>query len=231
MKPHYSMESAVQIERHAITVPPVGLEGILALPVHSRAVIVFAHGSGSSRLSPRNTYVATALNQAGLATVLFDLLTEEEAVDRANVFDISLLARRLELAREWAARDERTRHLPVGYFGASTGAAAALVAASESSGNIFALVSRGGRPDLAMAALDQVRAATLLIVGGLDTQVLTLNEASYEALTCEKVLEVVPGATHLFEEAGTLDQVIELTRDWFSGHLASSRKEIDGEIC
>ena len=230
MEPDKSKESVVQIDRHDILVPPVNLDGILALPVPSRAVIVFAHGSGSSRLSPRNTYVATALNRAGLATVLFDLLTEVEAADRANVFDIPLLARRLEMAREWAARDERTRHLPLGYFGASTGAAAALVAASEARGDVFGVVSRGGRPDLAMGALDRVRAPTLLIVGGLDTQVLALNEAAYEALTCERALEVVPGATHLFEEPGTLDQVIALTGGWFASHLGPSRGKTDGSI-
>ena len=215
-----SADGATQIDRHEVVVPPVGLGGILALPAHSTALVIFAHGSGSSRLSPRNTYVATALNQAGLATLLFDLLTDQEAADRANVFDIPLLARRLKMARDWAASDERTRHLPVGYFGASTGAAAALVAASKARGDIFGIVSRGGRPDLAMGALDGVRASTLLIVGSLDTQVLALNEAAYEVLVCEKALEVVPGATHLFEEPGTLDQVIDLTRGWFADHFA-----------
>ena len=132
-----SADGATQIDRHEVVVPPVGLGGILALPAPSTALVIFAHGSGSSRLSPRNTYVATALNQAGLATLLFDLLTDQEAADRANVFDIPLLARRLKMARDWAASDERTRHLPVGYFGASTGAAAALVAASKARGDIF----------------------------------------------------------------------------------------------
>jgi pimeloyl-ACP methyl ester carboxylesterase len=230
VQPDKSAEAIVQIVRHEIVVPPVGLNGILTLPIPSRAVVVFAHGGGSSRLSPRNTYVATALSQAGLATLLLDLLTEEEAADRANVFDIPLLARRLEMARDWAASDESTRHLPVGYFGASTGAAAALVAASAARGNVFAVVSRGGRPDLAMGALGRVRAATLLIVGSLDSQVLALNEAAYEALVCEKALEVVPGATHLFEEPGTLDHVIALTRDWFASHLAQSRTKTDGKI-
>jgi len=230
VEPDRSAEAVVRIDRHEIVVPPVRLNGILALPVPSRAVVVFAHGSGSSRLSPRNTYVATALNQAGLATLLFDLLTEEEAVDRANVFDIPLLAHRLEMAGDWAASDERTRHLPVGYFGASTGAAAALVAASAARGNVFAVVSRGGRPDLAMGALDRVRAPTLLIAGSLDSQVLALNEAAYEALVCEKAVEVVPGATHLFEEPGTLDHVIALTRDWFANHLAQSRTKTNGKI-
>ena len=230
MEPEKSAEGVVQIDRHEVVVPPVGLNGILALAQPSRALVVFAHGSGSSRLSPRNTYVATVLNQAGLATLLFDLLTEEEALDRANVFDIPLLASRLDMARRWAASDERTRLLPVGYFGASTGAAAALVAASEARGRIVAVVSRGGRPDLAMDVLDGVDAPTILIVGGLDSQVLALNQAAYEALICEKALEVVPGATHLFEEPGTLDRVIALTRDWFAGHLASARTKTDDTI-
>jgi dienelactone hydrolase len=134
------------------------------------------------------------------------------------------------MAKDWAASDERTRHLPVGYFGASTGAAAALVAAGEAPGDVFAVVSRGGRPDLAMGALERVRAPTLLIVGSLDSQVLALNEAAHEALVCEKAVEVVPGATHLFEEPGTLDQVIALTRDWFASHLGPSRTKTDGEI-
>lgn len=217
--------SEAGIARHEIVVPPVGLNGILALPRPSRALVIFAHGSGSSRLSPRNAYVATALNQAGLATLLFDLLTEAEAADRTNIFDIALLAGRLRTVREWAASDERTRHLPVGYFGASTGAAAALVAAGTAGGPVFAVVSRGGRPDLARSALARVGAPTLLVVGGLDTQVLTLNQAALEALACEKALEVVPGATHLFEEPGTLDQVIALTRDWFASHLGPARDE------
>jgi pimeloyl-ACP methyl ester carboxylesterase len=230
VEPEKSAEGVVQIDRHEVVVPPVGLNGILALPQPSRALVVFAHGSGSSRLSPRNTYVATALNQSGLATLLFDLLTEEEALDRANVFDIPLLARRLEMARDWAASDQRTRLLPVGYFGASTGAAAALVAASEARGRIVAVVSRGGRPDLAVDVLDGVDAPTLLIVGGLDTQVLALNETAHEALLCEKALEVVPGATHLFEEPGTLDRVIALTGDWFAGHLGPARTKTDDTI-
>jgi putative phosphoribosyl transferase len=230
MGPKQSAKGAISTERHEIVVPPAGLTGTLALPAASRALVIFAHGSGSSRLSPRNTYVATALNRAGLATLQFDLLTEDEAADRANVFDISLLARRLALARTWVASDDRTHHLPIGYFGASTGAAAALLAASEASADVFAVVSRGGRPDLALAALGQVRAPTLLIVGGLDTQVLTLNEAAYRALKCVRALEVVPGATHLFEEPGTLDRVIALTRHWFARRLMPSGTKTDDEI-
>lgn len=230
MGPKQPAKGASSTERHEIDLAPAGLKGTLALPAASRALVIFAHGSGSSRLSPRNTYVATALNRAGLATLLFDLLTEEEAADRANVFDIPLLARRLETTRTWAASDDRTRHVPVGYFGASTGAAAALLAASEAGSQVFAVVSRGGRPDLAMPALERVRAPTLLIVGGLDAQVLALNETAYRALECEKALEVVPGATHLFEEPGTLDQVIALTRNWFVDHLELSGTATDDEI-
>ncbi len=230
LEPGKSANGVVAIARHEIVVPPVGLDGILALPAPGRAVVIFAHGSGSSRMSPRNTYVATALNRAGLATLLFDLLTEDEARDRANVFDIALLARRLQMTRDWTASDERTRDLPVGYFGASTGAAAALVAASEAGGDVVAVVSRGGRPDLATSVLHRVRAPTLLIVGGRDAQVLALNEAAYEALTCEKALEVVPGATHLFEEPGAIDQVIALSRDWFADHLGPSVTKTDGDI-
>ncbi len=202
MEPEQSAQDPSSTDRHEIVVPPAGLKGTLALPAAGRALVIFAHGSGSSRLSPRNSYVATALNRAGLATLLFDLLTEEEAADRANVFDIPLLAHRLQLARAWAASDVHTRDGPVGYFGASTGAAAALLAASEAGADVYAVVSRGGRPDLALPALDRVRAPTLLIVGGLDGQVLALNEAAFQALECEKALEVVPGATHLFRGAG-----------------------------
>jgi len=230
MGPDHSAKGDSSIDRHEIVVSPAGLKGTLALPTDSRALVIFAHGSGSSRLSPRNNYVATALNRAGLDTLLFDLLSEEEAADRANVFDIPLLADRLEMARIWAASDVRTGRVPVGYFGASTGAAAALLAASAAGPQVFAVVSRGGRPDLALPVLDRVRAPTLLIVGGLDGQVLALNKEAYRALECEKALEVVSGATHLFEEPGTLDQVIALTRDWFVGHLESSGIETDDEI-
>jgi len=230
MGPKQSQKGARSTEQHEIVLAPAGLKGTLALPAASRALVIFAHGSGSSRLSPRNTYVATALNRAGLGTLLFDLLSEEEAADRANVFDIPLLAHRLEMARTWVASDVRTRDGPVGYFGASTGAAAALVAASGAGADVFAVVSRGGRPDLALPALEQVHAPTLLIVGGLDGQVLALNEVAYRALKCEKAFEVVPGATHLFEEPGTLDRVIALTRDWFIDHLEVSGTGTDDEI-
>ncbi|MER6998614.1 phosphoribosyltransferase family protein [Streptomyces sp. NPDC000410] len=194
----------------------VRLAGELALPDGAAAVVVFAHGSGSSRFSPRNRAVATDLNRAGLGTLLFDLLTESEAGDRANVFDIEILARRLEGATVWLRGREP---VPIGYFGASTGAAAALWAASTAGTEVGAVVSRGGRPDLAGARLPGVRAPTLLIVGGNDTTVIDLNRQAQAALRCENRLEIVPGATHLFEEPGALDEVSALARDWFTLHL------------
>jgi dienelactone hydrolase len=184
--------------------------------------VVFAHGSGSSRLSPRNNFVAAALGDAGLATLLFDLLTEEEAADRRNVFDIGLLADRLILAAEWVLRQQAIRGLPLGYFGASTGAAAALVAAARKPDLCAAVVSRGGRPDLAGAALPRVWAPTLLIVGGDDPEVCELNREAARQLFCKQELAIVPGATHLFEEPGALEAVVELAHSWFSDHLAGS---------
>ena len=180
---------------------------------------MFAHGSGSSRLSPRNTRVAADLCTAGLATLLFDLLTPEEASDRTLVFDIGLLAERLLMATDWVVEEKCTSDLPIGYFGASTGAAAALVAAARSENKIAAVVSRGGRPDLALNALPGVRAPTLLIVGGDDTEVIELNRQAQAGLVCENSLEIVPGAGHLFEEPGTLDTVVALARSWFLAHL------------
>ncbi|MEC4015377.1 phosphoribosyltransferase family protein [Streptomyces sp. H27-D2] len=196
----------------------VRLAGDLTLPEGARAVVMFAHGSGSSRHSPRNRWVAAALNRAGLGTLLFDLLTPAEEADRANVFDIETLARRLADATRWLRRRES---VPIGYFGASTGAAAALWAAASADADIRAVVSRGGRPDLAGPRLAGVRAPTLLIVGGRDPLVLDLNRQAQAELHCETRLEVVPGATHLFEEPGALDQVADLARDWFSRHLAT----------
>lgn len=209
-----------------VEIPPLGLGGILALPPGpARGLVLFAHGSGSSRFSPRNNLVARALRQAGLATLLFDLLSEDEAQDRANVFDIALLGERLLAATAWAGASAATRSLPLGYFGASTGAAAALMAAARLGDRIGAIVSRGGRPDLAGAALAEVTAPTLLIVGGDDVEVLALNRQALRALHCQKRLDVVPGATHLFEEPGTLDAVVELARRWFLGHLAAKPRE------
>jgi dienelactone hydrolase len=200
----------------------IELAGDLAVPDAATGAVVFAHGSGSSRHSPRNRYVAGVLNEAGLATLLIDLLTaEEEQLDirtRELRFDISLLADRLLGATDWLAAEAATRGLPLGYFGASTGAAAALVAAAARP-RLRAVVSRGGRPDLAGAALQDVRAPTLLIVGGADRVVLDLNRDAMTALQTQVELEVIPGATHLFEEPGALEQVAALARDWFARHL------------
>jgi len=196
-----------------------GLAGYLTMPDQASGLVVFAHGSGSSRHSPRNRYVAAVLNQAGLGTLLFDLLTPEEETDRANVFDIGLLARRLTGVTGWLRAQPGTAGLPVGYFGASTGAAATLWAAAEPGAGIAAVVSRGGRPDLAGPRLGSVRAPTLLIVGGRDDVVLGLNRQAQAGLRCENHLAVVPGATHLFEEPGTLAAAAGLARDWFAGHL------------
>jgi putative phosphoribosyl transferase len=197
----------------------------LAIPKPAKGVVIFAHGSGSSRHSRRNRFVAAQLQAAGLATLLMDLLTEsEESVDSISGhlrFDIELLAERLTGATEWVNREPATRSLPVGYFGASTGGAAALVAAAEQPGRVEAVVSRGGRPDLAGEALERVRSPTLLIVGGRDPLVLQLNEAALKRLTVEARLEIVPGATHLFEEPGALETVARLAREWFTRHLAA----------
>jgi pimeloyl-ACP methyl ester carboxylesterase len=199
------------------------LPGLVTVPDGAKGLVIFAHGSGSSRLSPRNTYVAKALNRRRLATLQFDLLTEIEAMDRANVFDIPLLGRRVVATVRWALQDKSTAPLPIGLFGASTGAAAALAAAAELPEDIRAIVSRGGRPDLAGPVLDRVRAPTLLIVGGFDEVVIGLNQQALQALSCEKKLVIVPGATHLFEEPGTLDHVIVAASDWFATHFGGGR--------
>ena len=196
------------------------LPGRLAVPEGAKGMVLFAHGSGSSRLSRRNNYVAAVLHEAGMATLLFDLLTETEAANRRNVFDIPLLASRLMLATYWVRELSGLPSLPIGYFGASTGAAAALRAAVESPIPVEAIVSRGGRPDLASEVLDRVTAPTLLIVGGADYGVIELNEAAFRALRCEKELAIVPGATHLFEEPGALEEVARLARAWFVRYLA-----------
>jgi len=202
-----------------VRVPPVGLAGSLVVPAHAHGVVLFAHGSGSSRHSPRNVQVANALTGRGVATLLFDLLMSDEDSDRRNVFDVELLARRLTQAVEWARIQPDVAGLPLGLFGASTGAAAALVAAATLGEQVAAVVSRGGRPDLAGAALPRVRAPTLLIVGGADPVVLELNRLAFAQLGGPKKLEVVPGATHLFPEPGALEAVIELAGDWFERHL------------
>ena len=197
------------------------LSGNLTIPENAIALVLFVHGSGSSRHSPRNQFVARTINRAGLGTLLFDLLTpEEEALGtREHRFNISLLAERLVHATKWARQQEETRDLRIGYFGSSTGGAAALVAAAEISGDVGAVVSRGGRPDLAGDALPRVQAPTLLIVGGNDDVVIELNEMARDQMRCEVKLEIIPGATHLFEEPGALEQVAKLASDWFSLHL------------
>ena len=202
----------------SIPLENVELKGDLALPANAHALVVFAHGSGSSRLSPRNQLVATYLNSIGLGTLLFDLLTYEEDKNYSTRFDINLLADRLLKATLWVEGQNWGKNIQLGFFGASTGAAAALVAASTLP-QVLAIVSRGGRPDLAFSALPKVKAATLLIVGGDDTQVLQLNHKAYNELRSEKKLELVPGASHLFEEKGTMEQVCLLAGSWFEKHL------------
>jgi putative phosphoribosyl transferase len=199
---------------------PVTVAGHLTIPEKPRGIVVFAHGSGSSRHSPRNRYVAEVLNRAGVATLLFDLLTPQEERNRANVFAIEMLAARLVDVTRWLATQPDTASLPIGYFGASTGAGAALVAATDPRVNVSAVVSRGGRPDLAGRALADVTAPTLLIVGGRDHVVLELNQRAQAAIPGQCELTVVPGATHLFEEPGTLEQVAELACNWFVDHLS-----------
>jgi len=199
------------------------LTGELKVPEEATGIVLFAHGSGSSRHSPRNQYVARVIREGGVATLLFDLLTrQEEAIDnytREFRFDINLLAHRLVAATNWLARKDETSHLRPGYFGASTGGAAALVAAAEMRGKVGAVVSRGGRPDLAGPALGHVTAPTLLIVGGLDGPVIRMNEDAYAQLRCMKELKIIPGATHLFEEPGKLEEVANLAAKWFLKHL------------
>lgn len=218
------MKQTIQIEQ-AIEIPSgkIRLEGELKLPKGATGVVLFAHGSGSSRNSPRNQYVARVIREAGVGTLLFDLLTkQEEAIDAYTGelrFDIEFLAKRLVDATNWITTQRATQHLRIGYFGASTGAAAALIAAVELPNIVAAVVSRGGRPDLAAEALPKVKAPTLLIVGGNDDVVIGLNEKALAKISCEKELKIVPGATHLFEEPGTLEQVAHLASAWFKKKL------------
>lgn len=205
------------------------LAGILGVPVAATGIVIFAHGSGSGRMSPRNNEVAAGLREAGLATLLLDLLTSAEERDRRNVFDIGLLASRLAETADWTRNQPELASMPIGYFGASTGAAAALVAAAEGQ-NVAAVVSRGGRPDLAGEALQFVSAPTLLIVGGADRPVIPLNHSAFEQLSCEKDLVIVPGATHLFEEPGTLEQVMQHAKRWFSRFLTSPRQNAPDDL-
>lgn len=217
MEPQSPFSVVIDVESDHVALP-----GLLSLPASPQGLVIFAHGSGSSRFSPRNTQVAQQLAGRGMATLLFDLLTETEAADRQNVFDIPLLAERVVAAIRWARSDPGVAELPIGIFGSSTGAAAALVAAASAPSEVAAVVSRGGRPDLAEAALPRVRAATLLIVGGADYGVIELNEAAFQRLTCETRLEIIPNATHLFEEPGALDSVVDLAAGWFVDHFTAA---------
>ncbi|HLA11896.1 MAG TPA: dienelactone hydrolase family protein [Pyrinomonadaceae bacterium] len=218
------MKHELQLDQ-VINIPSgkVELEGELKVPQQATGIVLFAHGSGSSRHSPRNQYVARTIREAGVGTLLFDLLTkDEEDIDSYTAelrFDIEFLARRLVDATNWITSEPATQHLRIGYFGSSTGAAAALIGAVELSNIVSAVVSRGGRPDLAGDALPKVKAPTLLIVGGNDDVVIGLNEEAHAQLTCEKELKIVPGATHLFEEPGTLEQVARLASEWFKKKL------------
>ncbi|MBR1277107.1 dienelactone hydrolase family protein [Bradyrhizobium sp. AUGA SZCCT0283] len=218
-------EGSSAIVSREVVIPPLGLAGTLRRPGGARALVIFAHGSGSSRLSPRNIRVAEALNDRRIATLLFDLLMPEEENDPRNVFDIKLLGRRLIHAVSWIVEQPDVGSLPLGLFGASTGAAAALVAASSHGDRIGAVVSRGGRPDLAGDIVPQVKAPTLLIVGGADFGVIELNQWALERLGGEKSIEIVPGATHLFPEPGALEAVIELAAGWFKRHLVTGRNQ------
>jgi putative phosphoribosyl transferase len=208
-----------------VTSGSVTLRGLLGVPQDARGIVLFAHGSGSGRLSSRNNFVARALQDAKLATLLIDLLTEdEERIDAGTGqlrFDIAFLAKRLEAGTQWLAESPETRSFEIGYFGASTGAAAALVAAAEMPDHVHAVVSRGGRPDLAGEHLSKVEAPTLLIVGSRDVPVIPLNEDALAQLRCEKKLDIVPGASHLFEEPGTLDVAARLATSWFTTHLGN----------
>ena len=229
MKPGQNTERDGVERELFLGVDGVELAGTLGIPKNPKGLVLFAHGSGSSRHSPRNRYVAGVLHCRGIATLLLDLLTrEEEFADQRTAelrFDIALLARRLNSATRSIMRQPDVRHLKVGYFGASTGAGAALVAAAEFPENVAAIVSRGGRPDLAMDALGSVRAPTLLIVGGNDEPVIEMNRQALAELGClEKKLVIVPGATHLFEEPGTLEEVARLAAEWFVQHLAPANR-------
>lgn len=207
-----------------IPINSIYLNGILQIPENAHGIVLFAHGSGSSRFSTRNQHVASVLNKANIATLLFDLLTpKEEEVDeftREHRFNIELLASRLVAVTDWLLQQPKTNHLAIGYFGASTGGGAALQAAAKRQSTVKAVVSRGGRPDLAGTALSQVKAATLLIVGGHDEPVIEMNQNAMKEMHCIKKLEIVPGATHLFEEPGTLDEVAKLAKDWFIQYLS-----------
>lgn len=207
------------VESVQVTIGNLHLPGLWQMPKDAKGVVVFAHGSGSSRLSPRNQLVATDLYRRGCATLLFDLLTEGEAMDRRFVFDIPKLADRMLGATKWLKHHTLARHLPIAYFGASTGAAAALVAAAELGASIASVVSRGGRPDLAGESLPAVTAPTMLLVGGMDGQVIELNRQAQAKMSCDTSLEIIPGASHLFSEPGTLEQVCAFAGQWCVDHF------------
>lgn len=223
------MSSNMHEKQVHVKIGKIILEGNLAIPKASRGIVLFAHGSGSSRHSPRNQYVARVLQKAGLSTLLIDLLTiDEERVDDYTAhlrFDIALLAQRLAGATDWLIHNQKTQHFNIGYFGASTGAAAALAAATKHPDVVNAIVSRGGRPDLAGSSLPDVKAPTLLIVGGDDTTVIELNEQAREQMRTECKIVIVPGASHLFEEPGKLEEVARLATDWFLRHLTKEVKD------
>lgn len=220
MRRKSSDESGVREQLVQIPAGPVSLEGILAIPREAKGVVLFAHGSGSGRFSPRNNFVARELQRGGLATLLVDLLTEDEASDRRLVFDIVLLGERLTQITDWLRRNQATSDMRIGYFGASTGAAAALLVAAQPNAPVSAVVSRGGRPDLVLPDLPRVKAPTLLIVGGDDEPVVSMNQQAYNTLRSPKEMVVIPGATHLFEEPGALEEVARLAREWFHRYLA-----------
>ncbi len=209
------MEKTIQIPINSIQ-----LEGMRAIPDGAKGLVIFAHGAGSSRLSPRNNFVAEEIRKKGVGTLLFDLLTEEEDEIYENRFDIPLLADRLKIVTEWVKNQSETKNLNIGYFGSSTGAAAAIIAAADIGPEIKAVVSRGGRPDLAGEALSQIQSPALFMVGGNDFGVIELNQESYDMMKCEKELKIIPGATHLFEEPGTLEEVARLAAEWFKRYLA-----------
>ncbi len=219
------MPDAPKLSARSVQIPPAGVAADLTIPINPQGMVIFAHGSGSSRLSSRNRFVAGVLQEAKLATLLLDLLTaEEEQIDvqtRHLRFDIDLLSKRLVEATHWVTGNSEAGAPPIGYFGASTGAAAALIAAAELTESTHAVVSRGGRPDLAGPALPKVKAPTLLIVGGDDRPVIDLNKRALNELQCEKQLEIVPGATHLFEEPGTLERVAKLASNWFQRYFST----------
>lgn len=209
-----------------ITLKDISLDGNLSIPSSPKGLVIFSHGSGSSRFSPRNNFVANILQTNGIATLLFDLLTEQEDRIYQNRFDINKLTKRLIETTQWVCHQDDTLKLPVGYFGASTGAASALRAAAFFGNSISAVVSRGGRPDLALNELNKVTAPTLLLVGGLDTEVIWLNQKAYEQLECQKKMEIVPGASHLFEEPGKLVSVANLAAEWFDKWFEKTKEDV-----